>query len=104
MSSIDAEPIVSVSERFPLDGFTAVESRDDSASPVGIRPWGLRRSCRAEFGKEVPAHRYDTERQLSVVPDGRPLIDLPLAGDPTALKTESVDGEDGPSSVDWIND
>jgi hypothetical protein len=46
---------------------------------------------------------YDYQRQLATDPDGVALLDL-AAGPPTAPTTQTVDGEDPPSSEDWDND
>jgi hypothetical protein len=70
------DPLAPVSGQFALAGSTRVV--DGEPSPTGLRPWGLRRA--------------------------RPARGVPLAGEPTALTTSSVDGEDPPSSEDWIND
>jgi len=49
--------------------------------------------------------RYDEHEQKAVeVETGLPLVDLRVAGDPSADTTSTVDGEDAPSSEDWDND
>lgn len=47
--------------------------------------------------------RYDHQRQLGTDADGVPLLDI-TAGPPTAPTTQRVDGEDPPSSEDWVTD
>lgn len=71
------DPFAPVSGRFALAGSSRVPNVDEP-SPAGVRPWGLRRAC--------------------------PARSAAMSGDPTALTTSSVDGEDPPSSEDWIND
>lgn len=70
------DPFAPVSGQFALAGSTL--ATNDEPSPAGTRPWGLRRA--------------------------RPARVVPFSGEPTALTTSSVDGEDPPSSEDWIND
>ncbi|MBK1785003.1 putative ATP-grasp-modified RiPP [Prauserella cavernicola] len=101
----DTDPFAPFSAQFALSGTTTPGSRDDTPSRVGVRPWGLRRARPAGPGRALPAWRYDQGEQKAVaLEDGVPLIDLPVAGDPTAHTTSTVDGEDGPSAEDWIND
>ncbi len=97
-------PLAPVSTQFALAGSSFTPRSGDTASAVGVRPWGLRRARPAGAGKVVPAWTYDQARRMAVGSDGRPLIESPGAGDPTAVTTSSVDGEDPPSSEDWIND
>lgn len=80
-----------VGSRFALAGSTAQDG--------GARPWGLRHTVTAKPGSPL-SWAYDPARQIAVDPSGAPLT----AGDPTAVSTASVDGEDPPSSEDWIND
>ncbi|MGI9002364.1 MAG: putative ATP-grasp-modified RiPP [Pseudonocardia sp.] len=88
-----------------LDGSTFDERRDDQPSRVGVRPWGLRRARPAGLGRTLPVWRYDEHEQKAVeVETGLPLVDLRVAGDPSADTTSTVDGEDAPSSEDWDND
>lgn len=57
---------------------------------------------------------YDADQQLLVDTSGQTVVDQstntpasvfgPVAGPPTAPTTPTVDGEDPPSSEDWIND
>ncbi|MEU4524764.1 putative ATP-grasp-modified RiPP [Amycolatopsis sp. NPDC024027] len=100
----DANPLAPAGTQFALAGATFTERRDDVASPVGVRPFGLRRATPAGPGVTLPAWRYDPETQKAVDATGQPLIDLPWMGPPTANTTSSVDGEDGPSAEDWNND
>ncbi|MGW4528590.1 putative ATP-grasp-modified RiPP [Amycolatopsis sp. NPDC004378] len=99
-----ADPLAPASAQFALTGTTFTDRRDDVASPAGTRPFGLRRALPAGPGVVLPAWRYDRQVQKAVDVTGRPLIDLPRMGPPTANTTSSVDGEDGPSAEDWIND
>ncbi|WP_236789645.1 putative ATP-grasp-modified RiPP [Amycolatopsis sp. GM8] len=97
-----AEPIAGESAQFPLSrGATA---SDESASPAGLRPWGLRRMAAPSKSSRVPAPlaaEYDHLRQMRVDVMGRPLIEM---GDPTAVTTGSTDGSDGDPSEDYHND
>jgi putative ATP-grasp target RiPP len=97
------DPLAPVSTQVALDGSTFTDRRDDQPSPVGVRPWGLRRARPAAGpGRLLPPWRYDVERQMAVeVESGLPLI---VTGDPSADTTSTTDGEDGPSSEDWDND
>jgi putative ATP-grasp target RiPP len=95
------DPFAPTSAQFALDGSTFGPQRADHPSPLGVRPWGLRRARPAGPGHPVPAWRYDEPTQMAVeIATGLPLI---VAG-PTANTTASTDGEDGPSSEDWNND
>ncbi|MGW4528968.1 putative ATP-grasp-modified RiPP [Amycolatopsis sp. NPDC004378] len=98
------DPFAPASARFALAGSSFADRRDDVASPAGIRPFGLRRAIPAGPGTALLTWHYDKEIQKAVDTSGRPLIDLPRMGPPTANTTSSVDGEDGPSAEDWIND
>lgn len=101
----EPDPFGSASSRFALAGFTtAADVGASQASPVGTRPWGLRRACPARPGRTLPAWTYDESLQLAVDADGVPLIDSSVHGDPSADTTSTTDGEDGPSSEDWDND
>ncbi|WP_165777595.1 putative ATP-grasp-modified RiPP [Amycolatopsis antarctica] len=99
-----SDPIASHSARFPLDGFSTTPRPADLPAPAGLRPFGLRRACGGGTTRRLPSHSYDPVRQLAVDLRGRPLVELSLMGDPTAERTGHVDGEDEPSSTDWIND
>lgn len=99
----EADPFAPVSTQFALDG-TSLTRRDGVASPEGVRPWGLRRARLAGSGRVLPSWTYDEQQQKAVDSTGRPLIELPVAGDPSADTTSTTDGEDGPSSEDWDND
>ena len=94
--------------QFALSGSTAsavgTEAAVDEPSPVGVRPWGLRRAKRAEPPRTplLRPWRYDADRQVAVeVATGLPLV---VSGKPTADTTSRTDGEDPPSSEDWNND
>jgi len=100
----DADPFAPVSAQFALDGASFTNRRNDVASPAGVRPWGLRRALPAGAGRVLPTWTYDEQQQKAVDSVGRPLIELPVAGDPSADTTSTTDGEDGPSSEDWDND
>jgi putative ATP-grasp target RiPP len=98
-----ADPLAPVSAQLALNGSTFTERRADQPSPVGARPWGLRRARPATGpGRVLPTWRYDEREQMAVeIASGLPLI---VTGDPSADTTETTDGEDGPSSEDWNND
>jgi len=96
------DPLAPVSAQLALHGATFTQRRDDQPSPVGVRPWGLRRACPARPGREIPAWRYDEHEQMAIdIMSGAPVI---VAGDPSADTTSRTDGEDPPSSEDWDND
>lgn len=99
-----ADPLAPASAQFALTGTSFTERRDDVSSPTGVRPFGLRRARPAAPGAASPAWHYDPRVQQAVDATGRRLIDLPRMGPPTASTTSSVDGEDGPSAEDWLND
>lgn len=99
-----ADPFAPVSAQFALTGASFANNRDDVASPDGVRPWGLRRARTAGPSRVLPNWTYDHQQQKAVDSAGRPLIGLPVAGDPSADTTSTTDGEDGPSSEDWDND
>lgn len=91
-------------EQFPLARPDTAPPSWDEPSPSGIRPWGLRRMGPVMTPpRHRLARRYDHDRQLATDADGVALLDL-AAGPPTAPTTQPVDGEDPPSSEDWIND
>ena len=100
----DADPFAPVSAQFALDGVSFTNRRNDVASPAGVRPWGLRRALPAGAGRVLPTWTYDEQQQKAVDSAGCPLIELSVAGDPSADTTSTTDGEDGPSSEDWDND
>lgn len=100
----DADPFAPVSAQFALVGASFTDRNNDAASPGGVRPWGLRRARMAGAGRVLPDWTYDEQQQKAVDSAGRPLIELPVAGDPSADTTSTTDGEDGPSSEDWDND
>lgn len=104
IDQIAADPLAPPAGRFALCRATSVERPNDVPSPVGVRPWGLRRARPATPGRPLPAWRYDERQQKAVDLRGRPLIELLVGADPTAETTSTVDGEDGPSSEDWDND
>jgi len=99
------DPIASYSGQVPLAPPANAPLSQDVPSPVGVRPWGLRtlRTASGEAG-EWMGWSYDHEEQVAVDATGRPVVDRVIAGPPTAYTTSSVDGEDPPSSEDWVND
>ncbi|GAA3012115.1 putative ATP-grasp-modified RiPP [Actinokineospora diospyrosa] len=100
----EADPFAPLSGQFALHGSTSVERANDFPTPAGIRPFGLRRATPVRPGTVIPEWTYDSDAQKAVATSGVPLIELPSMGDPTAKTTSSVDGEDPPSSEDWVND
>ncbi|MGH3621790.1 MAG: putative ATP-grasp-modified RiPP [Sciscionella sp.] len=120
-----ADPLASPSGRFAL-ARPAGRPAPDQPSPEGLRPWGLRRMGPVALpAGRLAGWRYDPVQQVSLGPDGTPIAasasaagtanttgspgrDDPtgvlVAGPPTAPTTSTVDGEDPPSSEDWIND
>ncbi len=98
------DSLAPASAQFPLARPDTAPPSWDEPSPVGVRPWGLRRMgpVMAPAGRWL-AWGYDHDRQLAAGADGVPVLDA-AAGPPTAPTTPGVDGEDPPSSEDWIND
>jgi putative ATP-grasp target RiPP len=97
-----ADLLAPVSAQLALHGSTFTDRRDDQPSPIGVRPWGLRRARPAARSTVIPAWRYDEDEQIAVdVGSGLPLV---AAKPPTANTTQSTDGEDPPSAEDWNND
>ena len=96
------DPLAPVSAQLALNGSTFTERRDDQPSPVGVRPWGLRRARPVGRGTMIPAWRYDEAEQIAV--DAASGLSLIAAKPPTANTTQSTDGEDPPSAEDWKND
>lgn len=99
-----ADPLAPASAQFSLTGTTVPLNSGDVASADGLRPWGLRRARLAGPGRPFPLWSYDPRQQKAVDQSGVPLIHTPAMADPTAMTTSHVDGEDAPSSEDWIND
>lgn len=98
------DPLAPPSAQFALTGSSFAPVADDIPSAAEVRPWGLRRAQPASCVRALPPWTYDITQQKAIDPRGIPLIDTPGMADPTALTTSSVDGEDPPSSEDWIND
>lgn len=101
-----SDPVASASGRFALCRPTVDVAAVEVATETGVRPWGLRAMTAARpADSRPPAFRYDHVRQVAVLDDGsgRWLVDV-VAGPPTAPTTQTVDGEDPPSSEDWKND
>lgn len=98
------DPLAPAGEQFPLGRPDTAPPCWDEPSPPGVRTWGLRRMgpVMTPSGQWLSLG-YDHHRQLATGPDGVALLDL-TAGPPTAPTTQTVDGEDPPSSEDWIND
>ncbi len=104
MTTTFEDPLAAADEQFPLGRPDDAPASWDEPSPVGVRPWGLRRMGPVK----VPSRRwlswgYDHRRQLATDHADVALLDL-VSGPPTAPTTQSVDGEDPPSSEDWVND
>jgi putative ATP-grasp target RiPP len=98
------DPLAPAGEQFPLARPDTAPPSTDAPSAAGARPWGLRRMGPVlQPAGQGLAWGYGHERQLATGPDGVALLDL-TAGPPTAPTTQTVDGEDPPSSEDWIND
>lgn len=104
MELLNADPLASASAQFALSGSSFEQRAGDVASRDGVRPWGLRRAFPARTGRVLPEWTYDADQQKAVDAFGVPLVDSPRMGPPTAHTTASVDGQDPPSSEDWIND
>lgn len=115
-----ADPLASPSGRFALARPAGLPAPDQPSSKE-LRPWGLRRMGPVALPADrLAGYRYDPVQQVSLGADGTPLAIGALAGGnanttstiggalvagpPTAPTTSTVDGEDPPSSEDWIND
>lgn len=96
------EPLAGDSAQFPLSRGSMASDINESPSPAGVRPWGLRRMAPIPFqGVPSPVGVYDPLRQIRVDGEGRPLIEM---GPPTAPTTGSTDGSEGDPSEDYNND
>lgn len=104
------DPVVSISGQMALarpDDLVC----EDQPSSEDVRPWNLRRmgSVMTTNGRWSSVS-YDHDQQVAVTASRQPVLDEhrrtggPVAGPPTAPTTPPVDGEDPPSSEDWIND
>ena len=103
-TSHSEDPLASGSAQFPLGRPSDEAPEVDGPSPIGLRPWGLRR-LGPVFGTAGGwlAWRYDHHQQTAVDDTGRAVLDL-VDGPPTAPTTPPTDGEDPPSGEDWRND
>lgn len=104
VDAVTPDPLAPPSSQFALNGSSVTSSAEDVPSAIGVRPWGLRRARAADLGRGLPDWTYDERQQKALDSNGTPLIDSPKLNDPTAFTTSSTDGEDPPSSEDWIND
>ncbi len=104
MMTTTDDPLAPAGAQFPLARPETASPSWDEPSPVGVRPWGLRRMgpVLAPSGRWL-AWGYDHDRQCATDTGGVAVLDV-AAGPPTAPTTPGVDGEDPPSSEDWIND
>lgn len=103
MTPLD-DPLAGAGARFALGRADDAPSGTEKPSPAGVRPWGLRRMGPALTPTASwSAWCFDHERQVAIDHRGVAVLDL-AAGPPTAPTTQTVDGEDPPSSEDWIND
>ncbi|MGH3886549.1 MAG: putative ATP-grasp-modified RiPP [Pseudonocardiaceae bacterium] len=101
-----SDPVASASEQFTLCRPSIDLPMAQDCPEMEVRPWGLRTMTPARpTDSRFPAFRYDHRSQVAVLDDGtgRPLVKT-VAGPPTAPTTQTVDGEDPPSSEDWKND
>ncbi len=104
------DPVVSISGQMPLSRPDDLVCADQP-SPEDVRPWNLRRmGAVMTTNGRWSSVSYDHDQQITVTASGQPVLDEhrrtagPVAGPPTAPTTPPVDGEDPPSSEDWIND
>lgn len=97
------DPFATHSAQFPLSRGVTASAANEQPSPVGARPWGLRRmACpTASVSADRVEATYDPRRQLHVDRQGRPVVTM---GDPTAVTTGSTDGSEGDPSEDYHND
>lgn len=99
------DAVASVSGRFPLGSPAGTAASTDIPSPIGLRPWGLRRlSDTRAVTPSAFIVQYDPVQQVGVGPDGTVAVRILAGGPPTADTTSTVDGEDPPSAEDWNND
>ncbi|WP_019855123.1 putative ATP-grasp-modified RiPP [Actinopolyspora mortivallis] len=96
-----ADPLAPDSSQFPLARPSGLAENTDTASPEGVRPWGLRGMHTVpSTGRGLPSEwHYDHERQVAVDREGNSFHDLRM--DPSA---DSVsDGDEG-RVEDWMYD
>jgi putative ATP-grasp target RiPP len=99
------DPLVTASAQFTLGRPAPTDTNDPAVARAVTRPWGLHDLAAAVEVPDLPPVRYDHLSQVAVVEDGtgRAFVDV-VSGPPTAPTTAATDGEDPPSSEDWIND
>lgn len=98
-TNVSGDPLASANTQFGLSRPpTEPTQTAGSASPVGLRPWGLRAVQAVDNGPELPEFRYCHLRQLTVDTDDQPVIDTT----PVRMMSEvsELDGKDG-SSKDY---
>lgn len=97
-----ADPLAPDSAQFPLARPSGLAEHTDTASPEGVRPWGLRgmRPVPAT-GRRLSDWHYDHHRQMAVDSEGHSFRELRM--DPTAYTVSNNDGDEGVSE-DWVND
>lgn len=98
------DPLAPDSGQFPLGRPLGTPDNTDAASPVGVRPWGLRGMStlpNKTRHQSTPAWYYDHEQQVAVDLDGIAVFGLRM--DPSADSVTSLDGDEG-ASEDWRHD
>lgn len=99
------DPLADVGERFPLAWPRCGQpGRVEAASPVGVRPFGLRFAVEPSGPVAVlPPWKYDVNRQIAVDRDGRPwyrqLVDMTMGS-----TGPSPDGTGNTGGEEWTPD
>lgn len=104
--TVAEDPLVAVGERFPLGWPRCGQppSAAEAASPVGVRPFGLRFAVEPSAPVvSVPPWRYDVDRQIAVDTLGQPwyrqLVDMTMA-----TNCPSPDGTGSTGNEEWTPD
>lgn len=96
------DPIASHSGQFGLGRPMGLPATQDAPSAIGVRPWNLRGATAGSPGVRINTWRYDHDRQVALLADGRRLTDV-VAADPSADSVSDLDGDEG-KSEDWQYD
>lgn len=91
------DPLASASGQFPLAAPSGTPASQESPSPVGLRPWGLRTlafSGRQADDGSLTVARYDHDQQVAVDAFGTPcspvVTPLPTRHHPWMARTRPV--------------
>ncbi|SDP97108.1 putative ATP-grasp target RiPP [Actinopolyspora xinjiangensis] len=101
--TVAADPLAPGSAQFPLARPSGLVESTDTASPEGVRPWGLRGMHPLPFtGRGLPSDwHYDHQRQVAVDGEGNSFHELRM--DPSADSVSDGDGDEG-RVEDWMYD